>query len=234
METENKEVQKKVVALAFQGQNFSSKFLLCWTNTLTFLWQSGKYEFLIACGDNPSIYHSRLRTLGLNNEIQKPFNGSPFDYWITIDNNMLFTPQQLIDLIASLEDHPVVSALYKAEDTVNYLAVKKLDTEYYSKNGSFQFLTQEDIDNWKKETDSKYLPIEFTNLSFFGLRYEVLEKLKYPYFNGDILTIKKDDTSEYKIVTGEDYNLCKNIRDAGFTIMLNTELRLGNSVNIVI
>ena len=40
---------------------------------------------------------------------------------------MLFTPQQLIDLISSLEDHPVVSALYKAEDTVNYLAVKKLD-----------------------------------------------------------------------------------------------------------
>ena len=74
-------------------------------------------------------------------------------------------------------------------------------------------LTQEEIDNWKKETDSKYLPIEFTNLSFFGLRYEVLEKLKYPYFNGDILTIKKDDTSEYKIVTGEDYNLCKNIRE---------------------
>ena len=49
-----------------------------------------------------------------------------------------------------------------------------------------------------------------------------------------ILTIKKDESTEYKIVTGEDYNLCKDIREAGFTIMLNTELRLGNSVNIVI
>ena len=61
--TEN--VEKKIIALAFQGEKFSSKFLLCWTNTLTVLWQTGKYEFLVACGDNPSIYHSRLRTLVL-------------------------------------------------------------------------------------------------------------------------------------------------------------------------
>ena len=45
---------------------------------------------------------------------------------------------------------------------------------------------------------------------------------------------KKSIGDQYKIVTGEDYNLCKDIREAGFTIMLNTELRLGNSVNIVI
>ena len=89
--TSNNISTKKIIALAFQGENFSSKFLLCWTNTLSYLWQSGNYEFLIASGDNSSIFHSRLRTLGLNNEIQKPFNGSKFDYWITIDKNMLFT-----------------------------------------------------------------------------------------------------------------------------------------------
>lgn len=227
-------VQKKVIALAFQGEKFSSKFLLCWTNTLTVLWQTGKYEFLVACGDNPSIYHSRLRTLGLNNEIHKPFNGNKFDYWITIDYNMLFTPQQLIELIESLEEHPVVSGLYKSEDAVNYFAVKTLDNDYYSKNGSYKFVTQEDLDNWKKETESKYMAIEFTGLSFFGAKYEVIEKLKYPYFNGDILSIKKQDEGEYKIITGEDYNFCKNVKEAGYTIMLNTELRLGNSVNIVI
>ena len=77
-DTENKEQQvnkeKKVIALAFQGQKFSSKFLLCWTNTLSFLWQSGNYEFLIANGDNASIFHSRLRTLGLNNQVHKQKN----------------------------------------------------------------------------------------------------------------------------------------------------------------
>jgi hypothetical protein len=227
-------IQKKVIALAFQGEKFSSKFLLCWTNTLTVLWQTGKYEFLVACGDNPSIYHSRLRTLGLNNEIHKPFNGNKFDCWITIDYNMLFTPQQLIELIESLDEHPVVSGLYKSEDAVSFFAVKTLDNDYYSKNGSYKFVTQEDLDNWKKETESKYMDIEFTGLSFFGVKYEVIEKLKYPYFNGDILSIKKQDDSEYKIITGEDYNFCKNVREAGYTIMLNTDLRLGNSVNIVI
>ena len=226
--------EKKVIALAFQGEKFSSKFLLCWTNTLTVLWQTGKYEFLVACGDNSSIFHSRLRTLGLNNEIHKPFNNNKYDYWVTIDYNMLFTPQQLIDLIDALKEHPVVSGLYKSEDAINYLAVKTLDNDYFAKNGSYKFLTQEDLDNWKKETESKYMPIEFTGLSFFAVRQEVIQKLAYPYFNGDLLTIKKEDNSEYKIVTGEDYNFCKNIRDAGYTIMLNTELRLGNAVNIVI
>ena len=46
---------------------------------------------------------------------------------------MLFTPQQLIDLIDSLEQHPVVSGLYKSEDAVNFFAVKTLDNDYYSK-----------------------------------------------------------------------------------------------------
>lgn len=227
IETENKE--KKVIALAFQGQKFSSKFLLCWTNTLSFLWQSGNYEFLIANGDNASIFHSRLRTLGLNNQVHKPFNGAKYDYWITIDNNILFTPQQLLDMIKSLDEHDVVSGLYKSEDAVNFFAIKELDNDYFKENGSYKYLTQEDLDNWKKEMDTKYVPVDFVGLSFFGVKSNVLEKLNYPYFNGENIVMDK-----YNIVPSEDYNLCKNIKKAGYTIMLNTDIRLGIETTLII
>ena len=226
---------KKIIALAFQGENFSSKFLLCWTNTLSYLWQSGNYEFLIASGDNSSIFHSRLRTLGLNNEIQKPFNGAKFDYWITIDKNMLFTPQQLLDMIESLEKHPIVSGLYKSDDAVSFFAVKELDNDYFSRNGTFKYLTQDDLDNWKKEVDSKYIPVDFVGLSFFGMQSSVFDKLEYPYFNGDNLVIQKSDNlGTYNVVPSEDYNFCLKLKNAGYQVMLNTDLRLGNSVNLII
>lgn len=227
VETETKE--KKVIALAFQGQKFSSKFLLCWTNTLSFLWQSGNYEFLIANGDNASIFHSRLRTLGLNNQVHKPFNGAKYDYWITIDNNILFTPQQLLDMIKSLDEHDVVSGLYKSEDAVNFFAIKELDNDYFKENGSYKYLTQEDLDNWKKEMDTKYVPVDFVGLSFFGAKSNVFEKLNYPYFDGENIVMDK-----YNVVPSEDYNLCKNIKKAGYTIMLNTDIRLGIETTLII
>jgi len=228
------EKKKKIVALAFQGENFSSKFLLCWTNTLSYLWQSGNYEFLIACGDNQSSFHSRLRTLGLNNEIHKPFNNTKYDYWITIDHNMLFTPQQIIDMIDSLDKYDVVSGLYKTEDAINYNVIQKLDTDFFAKNGGFKYLNQEELDKWKENSDNKYMEVEYVGLSFFGAKSEVFEKLDYPYFNGNNLVINKEDGSKYDIVPSEEYNLCKNIINAGYKIMLNTELRLGCAVKLVV
>lgn len=225
--------EKKIIALAFQGEYFSSKFLLCWTNTLSVLWQSGNYEFLIASGDNYSIFHSRLRSLGLNNEIQVPFNNNKYDYWITIDKNILFTPQQLIELISSLEEHPVVSGLYKTEDAVNYFAVEKIDLDYFANNGSFKFISQDDIDKWRTEQNTKYIPVEFTGLSFIGLRSEVLKNMDYPYFNGDNIIIN-NDTKNLNIVPTEDYNFCKNIINKNYKIMLNIDLRVGNAVNLII
>ena len=238
METETNmevnKVEKKVVALSFVGENFSSKFLLCWTNTLSILWQSGEYEFLIATGDNPSLYHSRLRSLGLNNEIIRPFNNTKFDYWVTIDSSILFSPQQVIELIKSLDEHPIVSGLYKTNDGVSYNAVKQLDNDYFATNGHYQYLLQDDVDNWTKEVNAKYMPVEFVGLSFFGMRSDVFEKLEYPFFDGERVVIKKDDTTTYDIVPSEDYNLCKKLLSKDYKIMLNTELRVGNSINFVV
>ena len=49
----------------------------------------------------------------------------------------------LLMLIASLQEHPVVSGLYKAEDAVNYFAVEKIDLDYFANNGSFKFISQQ-------------------------------------------------------------------------------------------
>tara|TARA_B000000477_G_scaffold121431_1_gene124046 strand:+ start:873 stop:1583 length:711 start_codon:yes stop_codon:yes gene_type:complete len=236
MSDNSENIVKKIIVLAIPGDNFSSKFLICWTNTLNTLWQTGKYEFIIASGVNDFLPYARMKTLGLNvmNGIfQKPFSGSNFDIWLTINNDILFSPEQIIELIESTEKHPVVSGLYKNEDLINFSAVKNLESSYFVKNGFYEHLTQESIDQWKNETQLKYMPVAYTGLGFFAMRSEVLNRMAYPYFNGDMIEIIEGE----KIIrnyTSEDFNFCQNIKKLGYEIVVNTDIRVGHLKNLVI
>ena len=67
------------------------------------------------------------------------------------------------------------------------------------------------------------------------MQSSVFDKLEYTYFNGDNLVIQKSDNSgTYNVVPSEDYNFCLKLKNAGYQVMLNTDLRLGNSVNLII
>jgi hypothetical protein len=59
---------------------------------------------------------ARMKTLGLDvlrGSEQKPFDGNVnYDVWVTIDSDMFFIPEQIIELIEDTDKHPVVSGVY--------------------------------------------------------------------------------------------------------------------------
>jgi len=227
---ENK-IKKKRVVIGLPGDNFSSKFLVSWTSALNVLWETQKYDLIVSPGVSSYVTFARMQTLGLDvlrGIQQKPFNNLDFDVWVTIDSDIIFTPQHLIDLIEATEIHPVVSGIYRMSNLSNYAVVKDWNTDYFIKNGTFEFLTPEFIEKWKQETGLKYMSVNYTGLGFFAMRREVLKKMTYPYFNAELQEIISDDGLILRDICSEDVAFCKNIQKLGVPIVINTDLRVGH------
>jgi hypothetical protein len=228
---DDKTTKKKKIVLAIPGDNFSSRFLVAWTSTLNVLWESQKYDLIVSPGVSSYVTFARMQTLGLDvlrGIQQKPFNNLDFDVWLSIDSDIIFSPQQVIDLIEATEIHPVVSGMYRMSNLTNYAIVKDWNTDYFLKNGTFEFLTPEYVEKWKQETGLKFMPVNYTGLGFFAMRRDVLKKMTYPYFNADLQEIINDDGTILRDICSEDVAFCKNIQKTGVSIVVNTDLRVGH------
>jgi hypothetical protein len=227
----------KKIVFALPGDNFSSKFLISWTATMSKLWETRRYDIMISPATGSYVPFVRMTTLGLDvlrGEDQKPFNGQHFDVWITIDSDIVFTFEQIVNLIESTDEHPVVAGMYRMADLVNYAFVRYWDETYFKEKGVFQFITPEDIEKWKKETDIKYFPVVYSGMGFMAVKKEVFDKIKYPYFDSDILTIQKEDGTVIRDICSEDVSFCKKITQAGYHIMINTDIRVGHIKSLII
>jgi hypothetical protein len=222
---------KKRVVIGLPGDNFSSKFLISWTGALNVLWETQRYDLIISPGVSSFVSFARMQTLGLDvlrGVSQKPFNNIDFDVWVSIDSDIIFTPNQLIDLIESTEIHPVVSGMYRMSNLTNYAIVKDWDTTYFAKNGNFEFLTPEFVEKWKQETGLKFMPVHYAGMGFFAMKRDVLKKMTYPYFNSELQEIITEDGVILRDMCSEDVAFCKNIHKIGVPIVINTDIRVGH------
>ena len=229
------EPRKKKVILAIPGDTFTNKFLMSWTRTLNVLWTSGKYDVIIAPGVSSCVHFARMHTLGLSvlrGVDQKPFDDMDYNVWVTIDSDIVWSPEHIIELIENTDIHPVVAGQYMMADLQHIAAVKDWDTEYFAEYGSFQFLTPQTVTNWKQETGLKFMPISYAGLGFFACRKEVLNSLQYPYFYSPLEEIRGKDGKILRDMAGEDTSFIKNIQAAGYTVMLNTDLRVGHEKRV--
>jgi hypothetical protein len=228
---------KKRIIIGVPGSSFTNNFLIAWTRALYALWESSKYEVIVAPGVSSFVTFARMKTLGvdvLRGKDQKPFNDMAFDVYITLDSDIVFSPEQLIELIDNLTIHPVVAGYYMMSDCKSLAIVKDWNTEFFAKTGSFEFLTPEYVATWKKETGSKFMPVSYVGMGFFAVTKEALNTLKYPFFNSELQRITKEDGTELVDICSEDVSFCKNLQAAGYTVYVNTELRVGHEKQIII
>lgn len=233
----NDEPKKKKVIIGLPGDTFSSKFLIAWTSTLNTLWETGKYDIIVSPGSSSYVTFARMQTLGLDvlrGIGQQPFNNLEFDIWVTIDSDIIFSPQQVINLIESTEKHPVVSGMYRMIDLKHYAIVKDWNIEYFKENGSFEFVTPEYIEEWKKSNKSEFMDVNYCGMGFMAIKKEVLSTLTYPYFQSELTEIKGKNGELIRDLNSEDVSFCKNIIKSGYKIMINTDLRVGHLKNLVI
>ena len=215
------------VVIALPGRTFSGGFMLNLLETVETL-KSKKYVVMITNEYSSYVTYSRMKTLGLDvrrGADQKPFGGKlDYDVWVTIDSDIRFTPDQIIELIEDTKKYPVVSGLYRMEDLKHYACVKEWDTEYFKTNGSFHFM-----EVGEPEKEDKYISVAYNGMGFFACRKGVIEKLKYPYFSYPLVEI-----DGLRDTCSEDVAFCKNLTDAGFDVTVNTTLRVGHEKTLVI
>lgn len=229
---------KKRVVIGLPGREFSNTFLVSIIRALYTLWESKQYEVVICPAYSSFVTFSRMQTLGLDvrrGVTQKPFDGMPYDVFVTIDSDIVFNPEQLVELIQNCcELHPVVSGVYRMADLKHIACVKDWDTAYFAEHGTFEFMTLESLNAWKEETKQKFMEVSYNGMGFFAVRKEVLDKLEYPYFNAELQEIVTPDGKVMRDMCSEDVAFCKNIQKAGYGVHINTDLVVGHEKALVI
>lgn len=234
IKTIEEEIKKKKVVIGLPGNSFSSKFIVSWTSSLNTLWEMNKYDIVVSPGISSFVSFARMQTLGLSNLRgidQKAFDGMDFDIFVTIDSDIVFTAQNLIDLIEATNEKDVVSGYYRMSDLKNLAIVKDWDINYLKKTGSFKYLQQEDIEKYKEE---KYLSVAYCGMGFMALTKTAIDSLSYPYFHTELQEFKGIDGKLIREICSEDVSFCRNLTKEGFEINVLPKLRVGHEKALII
>ena len=250
--------KKTRVIIGLPGDHFSQAFLLSWTQTLHTLWQTNRYDIVVSPGKSSFVPFARMHTLGLDvrrGKNQKPFNGEAYDVFVTLDSDVVFSAQQLIELIECTKVHPVVAGYYMMANNKQFAVVRDWNKAHFAEHGTFPFLEPKDVEaqvktfldamNERKKAEEakeepkplpepEFMKVSYAGLGFFACKKEVLDSLQYPYFNRELQRLRGKDGLELVDMCGEDVAFCKNIEDAGYDIMLNTRLRVGHEKSVIL
>jgi hypothetical protein len=200
------------------GSDFSREFLGCWSQTLITLLEK-KYKFFFINSYSSIVQDVRNRQLTssvlnykhpdtyvtelFNNEIES------CKKVIFIDSDMTWEISEILKLIES--PYPITVAPYSRPDeliNIGYEETPPVGLRHKS------FL------NDKTEP----FEVDFAGLGFAAIEYEVLTKLKFPYFDTKY-TLQVDN--RYHLL-GEDTYFFRKIREAGYKIMCDPSLRPGH------
>lgn len=217
--------QPPVIVFCLPGKTFSGTFLDSWTDLLGYCHERG-LNFIVSRQYSPVIYYVRNLCLGgdiLRGEDQKPFNGKiNYTHIMWIDDDIIFKREHFESLLK--HDLDVISGIYMMKGNKYFATVEKWDEEYFKKHGAFQFLTEKDIQGHKG-----IMKVDYTGFGFILIKRHVHEALKYPWFRPvwHQIGICKDFSSE-------DSSICKLIKDAGFQIYVDPQIRVGHEKEVVL
>jgi len=71
-------------------------------------------------------------------------------------------------------------------------------------------------------------------MGFFAVRRGVIENLRYPYFHSPVQEITRDDGTIIRDICSEDVAFCRNLKEAGYPVWVNTKIRVGHEKTLVI
>jgi len=224
------------VIFALPGRTFSGHFLRQWSETLMVLSRRG-YDVKLVQEYSSFVSFARMKTLGLSvlrGATQVPFDGQiDYDVWMTLDSDMFWIPDQIIEILEDTKKYPVVSGLYRMEDMKNFACVPNWDLEYFKQHGSFEFMTVDDLKKHKEGGGDKHIPVSYNGMGFFACRKGVIENLRYPYFHHDIIEFEHDG-KVIRDMCSEDVAFCKNLAHAGYKVMVNTDIVVGHEKSLII
>ena len=209
------------LVICMPGRMYSREFLLAWSDLLMQASSRG-HQIMISQQYSSVVHFARAKCLGgdvLKGPDQKPFQGQvEYDAMMWIDSDVIFKPDDLFELLES--PHDVTAGLYMMEDLQHFAAVKEWDEEFFSKNGTFKFLSPPEVAD---ESTPRYLPVAYSGMGWMLIRKGVVESLKYPWFWSELQSV-----GSLVDMNSEDVSFCKAIQAAGHAIHVDTKVRVGH------
>lgn len=186
------------------GKEFSSNFLISWTDTVKMLNRSN-VTFDYAIFYSPVIVRTRntMFEMGFSDGSvkEKIFGGqTKCKKIIMLDDDIVWSVENMIDLIDS--PHDIVSGIYSTED---------METTALMNPDRIKI-----IDINKK---TKPFEVEGAGLGFMAIKFEVLQSLEYPWFNMELTE---------KGLLGEDTYFCNLLRNKGYKIIADPNIKVGH------
>ncbi len=222
------------IVFCLPGRQYSNNFLISWTMLLVNCIKNG-HEVIISQNYSSVVHFARALCLGgdvLAGVNQKPFQGKlEYDLILWIDSDMVFSDVEFNKLLES--PHAVTCGLYRMQNMTQFAVVKEWNTEYFKENGTFQFLSVEDMKKYKEDKEPRYMEVDYAGMGWMAIKKGVIESLKYPWFYKPAYKMDKDGLIISDMLS-EDVSFCKNLQEAGYQIMLDTDIVVGHEKSIVL
>jgi hypothetical protein len=239
-EPQTQEEVKKETTIVFclEGESFSSEFLRSWTELFAYCITNNIKPILSNAYDS-NIFHLRNMALmgnptkGVN---QKPFDGKlDYDYILWISSDMIFT----VDMFKRLLEHnkQVVSALCMRKDLKSYDMIRQYDQDYLVKNGSFEYVSREQVEEYKKQCGENVslMDVQYCGMGFMLMKRGVIESMKYPWFFPTSTTLQDPSGNVlFHSYNNDAESFCSVLRQSGVPIYVDTTAMVGLQRNIIV
>lgn len=172
--------------------------------------------------------HTRAKCLGASLDRglnQLPFNNESITHLVLLDTDIIFKPQQIINLINHNVD--VVAAMYPySNSAVDAEMDKKIvagmwDEEAFKIHQHFPALTIGNARRKASEIGSELIDVDWIGLGLAVIKPKVFKDIDYPWFASELIKIDR-----FIDTTSEDVGFCRKVKRAGYKIKLDTKVRV--------
>ena len=205
------------VVFCIPGNNFSNRFLKCWTN-LTRELHKRDIEYELLSQYIPNVYKVRSLLLGADRKFgqyQTPWQGKKdYDYIMWIDSDQVFEPNDFFKLLE--HDKDIVSGLYLRKPQGDTLNDVPIEFACFNENGKRLYTN---------EVNGELIKVWSNGMGWMLVKKGVFEKIEYPWF-GPII--------EGLGFHGEDVSFQIRAKDVGFESYVDTSIIVGHEKEVVL
>jgi len=207
------------VCILVPGHTFTGMFLQSFTDTFATLMMSGKKVAFKTASSSvlPSLRNNLISQTGEQGFFsKKPFNNSPYKpkKILFIDSDILFKPEDAVKLIESDED--IISGWYLRTEGIPICM-----RSYRGSRSRYLAYEQHEMHG------TEVMEVDTTGMGFVCVKYEVLEKIGYPWFQF-FQDPSEDGGETFPPLGGEDIWFFNRAVEEGYKVMLDPTVHVGH------
>ena len=217
-------LKDKTIIFCLPGRTYSGDFMMSFIELLSFVGSQGA-NFKISQQYSSMVNYARCKCAGADvsrGKNQKPFDGLEYDYMMWIDSDIRFNNEMFMKLVEI--DKDIASGWYSQPGGTSPV-VEKMDDNYFIQNGSYQFLTADELSE-----RSDICKVDYIGFGWVLIKQGVFESIEYPWFAPKIINIGGD----LQDVCSEDVAFCHDVKKVGIDIWLDPSCRVGHEKTLVI